>query len=83
MLDKLVFFLIKKRVQTAVGTMDQVSKTKIFMLIEGVLRLIEFVSPYFNRPILFNPSLHGVVYSLAVVAFRDSQNAPEAIKAAK
>ena len=72
MMDKIVFFLLKKKIKTVTGEMDAVSKTKVFMLIEAATRLIEFISPYFGTQIMFPMSVHAFLYSMAGVAFRDA-----------
>ena len=73
-MDKIVFFLLKKKIKTVAGEMDAVSKTKVFMLIEGISRLIETVSPYFGYQISFPPSVHGFLYAMAGIAYREAIN---------
>ena len=73
-MNKFLFFLLKKRVETKTGWRDASSKTKVIMLIEGVLRLIEFVSPYLGKQIMFPVALHALLYALAVIAYRDAVN---------
>ena len=68
---KLITFLIKKKVQTATGEMEEISKTKIFMTLEGILQAIEFVSPYFGTPIVIPSEVHKAIWSLAGLSYAE------------
>lgn len=70
---KVITFLIKKKVQTATGEMEQVSKTKVFMTIEGILQAIEFISPHFGSPITIPPEVHKALWSLAGLSYAERQ----------
>ena len=70
---KLITFLIKKKVQTATGEMTEVSKTKLFITIEGIIRLVEFVSPYFGHPVTIPTEVHQALYGLAGLSYAERQ----------
>lgn len=74
MLNKIIEFLFKKKVETLTGTMTQTSKTKVFMTLEGILRAIEFASPHFGHPIVFPESVHVFIYTLAGLSYAERAN---------
>lgn len=76
LLEKLVTFLIKKKVQSATGEITQTSKTKIFMTIEGVLLLVEFVTPYFGHFVDIPKSIHEILWTLAGLSYAERQLKP-------
>lgn len=73
MWDKIVTFLIRKKVETATGSITQTSKTKIFMCIEAILRLIEFISPYLGHPVMIPDGVHKLIYTLAGLSYAERQ----------
>lgn len=73
MIQKIIDFLIRKKLQSATGEISQVSKTKIFMLIEGVLRLVEFVTPFFGHAYTFPDHIHQLLYALAGMSYAERQ----------
>ncbi len=75
-MNRIIDFFIKKRVQTATGEMSQTSKTKIFITIEGVLRLIEFLSPHFGHPIEVPDHIHKLIYTLAGLSYAERAMVP-------
>jgi hypothetical protein len=70
-INKIITFLIKKKVVTATGEMEQISKTKLFMAIEGLLRAVEFASPYFEYPIIIPEEIHKMLYTLAGLSYAE------------
>lgn len=80
MFNKLVDFFIKKKVETATGTISQTSKTKIFITLEGLARLVEFVSPYFYHQITIPEHFHGLLYSLAGLSYAERTILPAPAK---
>ena len=70
---KAVTFLIKKKVQSATEEIEQVSKTKIFMTIEGILQAIEFIYPFFDYPIQIPAEVHKALWSLAGLSYAERQ----------
>ena len=70
---KAVTFFIKKKVQSATGELEEVSKTKIFMTLEGILQAIEFISPFFGNPIQFPAEIHKAIWSLAGLSYAERQ----------
>ena len=70
---KIITFFLKKKIQTATGEMEEISKTKIFMTAEGILRAIEFASPYFGSAVIFPPDLHGLLYTLAGLSYAERE----------
>lgn len=73
MLNKLMVFFFKKKIKSATGELTVTSKTKIFMSIEGLLRLVEFISPYFGYPVNFNEDVHKFLYGLAAISYAERE----------
>ena len=73
MIQKIIDFLIKKKIQAATGEISQVSKTKIFMSIEGLSLLIEFISPYLGHRITIPDYVHKFLYTLAGISYAERQ----------
>ncbi len=79
MINKIIFFLLKKKVETATGQIDQVSRTKLFLGIEALLQCVEWASYRFYSPVVFPTQLHLILCSLAGIAYRDAKSPPEVI----
>jgi hypothetical protein len=43
------------------------------MTVEGILRLVEFVSPYFGHIITVPENLHNLLYALAGISYAERQ----------
>ena len=71
MLQKIIDFFLKKKIEGATGTLTQTSKTKIFISIESLLRAIEMASPYFNHPVVFPEHIHQLLYTLAGLSYAE------------
>ena len=74
MLQKLIVFLFKKKVEGATEGLTAVSKTKIFMVIEGVLRAAEFTAPFFGFHINIPDDIHKLLYTLAGLSYVERAN---------
>lgn len=71
LIEKVVMFLFKKKVEGATEGLTAISKTKIFMTLEGLLMAIEFVSPYFGHIITFPDHIHKLLYTLAGISYAE------------
>jgi hypothetical protein len=71
MLQKILDFFLKKKIETATETITQTSKTKIFISIEALLRAVEFVTPYFGHPVIIPEHIHQLLYTLAGLSYAE------------
>ena len=71
--QKLITFFLKKKVQGATGEWEEVSKTKLFMTLEGILQAVEFASPHFGNPIVIPVEFHKALWSLAGLSYAERQ----------
>jgi len=68
-MQKLITFLLKKKIETATGTITETSKTKIFMSIAALLKAVEIASPYFSHPIVVPGHVYEMLYALAGISY--------------